>query len=302
MTMPSFRSPSSQAARAVARASAIGKARHGSRSDGKIHSLGSARNHLGVLRTAADWDHANGALGIQNWDRERALAYLSERAEVVGQKTLDMDRQALQILPRVGRLERVRSEVGRGGLAEQSRAYTDVQVREVIGRQSGRHALASEIADKCGLRAHELLTLRRGDERPASSHREWSPARFTGRSGVLYTVVGKGGLVREVMVPADLAERLEARRLDEPREVRDRGINYEQHYNIGAGQAWSQSWASASRSAFGWSRGAHGLRHGYAQQRMDELQRSGMTYQRALGVVSQELGHYRVSITEVYLR
>ena len=36
--------------------------------------------------------------------------------------------------------------------------------------------------------------------------------KFAGRAGVVYTVAGKGGLVREVLLPYDLAERFEALR------------------------------------------------------------------------------------------
>jgi hypothetical protein len=35
---------------------------------------------------------------------------------------------------------------------------------------------------------------------------------------------------------------------------------------------------------------------------MNELQGRGMSYREALGTVSQELGHFREDITEVYLR
>jgi hypothetical protein len=36
--------------------------------------------------------------------------------------------------------------------------------------------------------------------------------------------------------------------------------------------------------------------------RMCELQESGYAYHQALGIVSQEMGHFREDITEVYLR
>lgn len=300
--MPSFRSARSQAERAVSRAKAIGKSRHRYSDDGLIHSLGSARNYREALTRAAAWDRENGGRGIQSWNRERAISYLSERAEIIGQKGLDLDRQALSVLPGVGKLDRVRSEIGRCGLAEQTRAYTNDQIRAVIGRQSERHSLASELAHSCGLRAHELLTLRTATERPASAHRSWSQERFVGRTGEVYTVQGKGGLVREVLLPTELAIRLEAQRLNATVRIVDRGIRYDTAYAIGGGQAWSQSWAAASRSALGWSTGAHGLRHTYAQQRMNELQSQGMTYRDALGVVSQEMGHFRGDITKVYLR
>ncbi len=52
----------------------------------------------------------------------------------------------------------------------------------------------------------------------------------------------------------------------------------------------------------GRSTGAHGLRHSYAQERLDELQRAGLSQDLALTTVSQEMGHFRAEITETYLR
>lgn len=45
----------------------------------------------------------------------------------------------------------------------------------------------------------------------------------------------------------------------------------------------------------------HGLRHFYCQNRYKELVRGGLTDLQARKVVSRELGHYRISITEIYL-
>lgn len=45
----------------------------------------------------------------------------------------------------------------------------------------------------------------------------------------------------------------------------------------------------------------HGLRHFYCQNRYSELVRVGVTDLQARKVVSRELGHYRISITEIYL-
>lgn len=89
---------------------------------------------------------------------------------------------------------------------------------------------------------------------------------------------------------------------DTPREITDRGITYTQHYDLGGGNAWSHAFGRASTRVLGYSTGAHGLRHGYAQARLNELQGRGMTYRAALGIVSQEMGHFREDITEVYLR
>src|SRR5690606_24926883 len=89
-----------------------------------------------------------------------------------------------------------------------------------------------------------------------------------------------------------LARRLEARRLPQPRHVTDRGVYYRQHYDLGGGQPWSKSFSAASKNSLGWSKGAHGLRHSYAQSRMAGLQKS-MPRDQAKLVVSQELGHFR---------
>ena len=59
--------------------------------------------------------------------------------------------------------------------------------------------------------------------------------------------------------------------------------------------------SAASERALGWSTGAHGLRHSYAQERMAELQAS-LSRDAALTTVSQEMGHFRPEITETYLR
>ena len=300
--MPSFRSPRRQAQYAVQQLRATGTSRHTHKGEGKIHSLGTLRNYERSLQQAAAWLATHRLGTLRDLTPELARRYLAERAHQVGQSQLNADRQALQA--HLGeRLERVQSAAERPDrLAERGRAYTPDQVALVRTYQPPHHALATELAQAGGLRAHELLTLRPAAEQPAAEHRTWREDRFAGREGVRYTVQGKGGLVREVCLPQALAARLEATRLDTPQLVTDRGIHYQQHYGIGGGQAWSLSFSDASRTALGWSAGAHGLRHGYAQTRMDELQERGYRYSDAREIVSQELGHFREDITEVYLR
>ena len=99
-----------------------------------------------------------------------------------------------------------------------------------------------------------------------------------------------------------LAERLEARRLDPPERVVDRGVRYLQRYDLGGGHAFSASFSRASVEALGKSTGALSLRHSYAQQRMRELMHHA-EYRFALAIVSEELGHFRIQFTEAtYLR
>ena len=227
-----------------------------------------------------------------------AELYLAKRAGLVAQKTLDLDRQAIQMHLGV-QLEVVKSELE---TCLTTRSYTADQVERIASAQSERNSLATKIAYNAGLRAHELLTLRPVDERHTSTHRQWNEDRFTGRTGERYTVEGKGGLVREVMLSKQLADRLEETRLAEPKQVIDRGVNYTQHYGIGSGRAWSQSFSAASKRELAFSNGAHGLRHSYVQERMEELQSHGMQYEEAKRTVAQEVGHFAKDTTEAYLR
>ena len=174
-------------------------------------------------------------------------------------------------------------------------------MKEIAGYQAPQNALSTQIAYAAGLRAHELATLEKAELRPADE-RPALEDKFSYRDGEKYTVVGKGGLCREVLIPKNLSEQLENRRLETPQMVTDRGIHYEKNYNIGVGRAFSQSFSRASEAQLDWSHGAHGLRHSYAQERMDELRDNGAERNHALEVVSQELGHFRPEITETYLR
>ncbi|MDD2335325.1 MAG: site-specific integrase [Geobacteraceae bacterium] len=296
--MPSFRSPKSQSKHAISQKVALGKGRHDHRDDGRIHSVGTARNYEQSLKGVAKYIHQHKLGDLRTLTVENAQQYLVDRAAMVCQKTLDLDRQAIQMHLGV-RLEVVKSE---RETYLSTRSYTSAQVERIASAQSERNSLATRIAHNAGLRAHELLTIRPADECPPSTHREWSTDRFTGREGERYTVAGKGGLVREVLLSKELAQQLEAIRLDEPREVTDRGVNYIQHYDIGGGRAWSQSFSTASQRDLGFSSGAHGLRHSFAQERMDELQLRGINYEEAKRIVAQEVGHFDKDTTEVYLR
>ncbi len=301
--MARFRKSDKQAKHIVDSVSALGKPRHKNTEKG-IHSLGAKRNYQRSLKLANNWLVENGNRnGLDKMTPELCNAYLSERAEYVTQKTLDQDRQALQFLPMVKEnLPVAKSTISAGKLGQQSRAYTKQQLSLIRTIQSTKHALATEVSEACGLRAHEMFTIRPASEQSASGHRTWSNNRFSGQKGAIYTVIGKGGLVREIMVPHALAEKLELSRRSEPLQIRDREIFYESHYEIGGGQNWSQSFSAASSKLFNWSNGAHGTRHSYAQTRMEQLQKLGFHYKAALQIVSEEMGHFRPEITEVYLR
>ena len=288
----------------------------------RIKSVSTVRNYESRLKQITVYLQEQCLGSLRDMTPASALDYLRERAAVVGQKTLDMERQALQSMMQhvthrldtgktleVIRSTAPKSKTGKPGqptlgrrLAEESRLYTRAQVALIVARQSPHNALATEIAQAAGLRAHELLTLRRihhqaPDERPAHA------LKFVGirDETIGYTVSGKGGLTREVRIPIPLAKRLEATRLAEPIRTTDRGVHYQQHYGLGGGQPWSKSFGAASKAALGWSKGGHGLRHCYAQERFSTVQ-CYLPREEAKRVVSQELGHFRPEITETYLR
>lgn len=279
---------------------------------GLVVSVGTNRNYMQCLTQVAQWVKDNHLGDLRHLDIPTAAKYLEERSAEVGQKTLDQHRQAIQAhLHATGVLERGETlEVTKSQQETtlEHRAYTPEQVAAVAAAQNEKNAFSTELAYAAGLRAHELLTLRPIAEQPADvRHYEDGSVKsletkWQGRDqGIAYSVVGKGGLTREVRLPADLAARLEERRLPEPRTVVDRNVRYEQHYDLAGGQKWSNSFSAASNRALGWSTGAHGLRHSYAQERMAELSKV-CNFDKALETVSQEMGHFRPDITTTYLR
>lgn len=296
--MPKFSSPEKQGQR---QATSVMKELQGEH----LQSVGTVRNYEQALRNVGTELARHGG-HLRDLTPEGAKAYLEARAENVGQKSLDMERQALQsmmqhVTHQLAPSEKLDVTKSHQESTLEARAYTPEQVQAIAQQQAPQNALSTEIAHAAGLRAHELATLERADLRPADD-RPSLDEKFSHREGATYTVEGKGGLVREVQIPTHLAERLEERRLDTPQQVTDRGIHYEKNYDIGSGRAFSQSFSRASENALGFSNGAHGLRHSYAQERMEELRSHGMERGHALEVVSQEMGHFRPDITEVYLR
>jgi integrase len=291
-------------------------------SQGELKSVRTAANYQAALKTVAqfikdEYREGRGPGDLKSMTPAYAEAYLERRGQSVGQSQLNTERQAVQLmqqkltqqLPYTTEIDGKEKEVNRLALikserdqALNSRAYSNWQINEIAARQTPHNALATQIAAAAGLRAHELLTLRPANERPADE-RPSRDEKFAVRDGERYTVTGKGGLTREVLIPRGLAERLEAVRYAVPQRITDRRVFYQQHYAIGAGKSWSNSFSKASQRALEWSTGAHGVRHTYAQQRMSELQlAAGLDYRNALEVVSQEMGHFRPDITEIYLR
>ncbi len=223
----------------------------------------------------------------------------------VSQTILDKTRLGLQFFPKVQNIDRVRSIPNAGVRYPKSRIYTDKQLEIVSSRLSDRNAFSVKLCAAAGLSVHELHTIKRIDEQMPTRAVDYkrTQAAFKGMENYeRYSVVGKGGLCREVRLAPELARELEAHRLEKSIEMKDRGITYKNvRYDLAAGNSLSQAFGDASRRAFGWSRGIHGLRHCYAQKRYQKLIYMGSVRLEAQTAVSQELGHFRPDIT-TYLR
>ena len=118
--MPSFRNAKAQATHAVKQKLGLGQARHSHRHDQKIHSLGTKRNYEQALTRLTEWIQKNRLGDLKSLSQETALAYLEMRGQAVGQKTLDQERQAIQVLLQI-KLPVIKSELAH---VLRSRAYT----------------------------------------------------------------------------------------------------------------------------------------------------------------------------------
>lgn len=274
-------------------------------------SVGTQNTYRDCLKVFCDFIKENQLGDLKNVSRDVVNRFLAHKEATVGQKTCEKYKQAIQAFLRA------RGDLGKDQTlppvhAEEAqklsrRAYTPDQVRMIQSHLTKALAFSTEISYRCGLRAHELLTIRRMDEKQPDRRfhkngiEKKTPWKFADRDGEAYVVTGKGGLTREIRIPSDLAERLEQLRLPEARRVTDRGIYYQQYYDLVGGKRFTDCFRRASIRALGWSTGAHGLRHSYAQERLRELQ-FHCKYDLSKETVSQEMGHFRPDITDAYLR
>jgi len=249
----------------IAMVSKFGISRTVANEQGLICSRGTARAYLYPVANFLQYLSENAICKPKKITPKIAEEYLTIRSEEVKQNTLDLIRQALQITFKL-ELKYVKSELEE---VLTSRSYSNKEVSQILIHQQPRNRLATELAFAVGLRAHELSTLDSPQVQPRSCNRNWHEKMFLGLENFeIYTVKGKGGLIREVAIPNRLAKTLEKRRLEIPKLEVDREIRYFSNFDISCGQKWSQSFSAASKVGLGFSNGAHGLRHSFAQKRM----------------------------------
>ncbi|MBC3807027.1 site-specific integrase [Undibacterium seohonense] len=262
-----------------------------------IRSLGTENKYKSCILTFLKWVSSSG-FNTSRITINVAQLFLLQGATKWSQKTLDGYRQAICLVFDL-RLDFVVSEKPTILLP---RAYRDQQIQFLIESCSIRLSLAIEIAAFAGLRAVELDTISAVTE-SREDKRSWLSERFEGMNdGVPYIVIGKGGLKRTVFLSVALSNRLEVLAFEKPIQKTSRKIHYLKRYDLIGGQIFSQQFSRLSKKKFGWSTGAHGLRHTYAQRRLNHLQSNGFLWKDAVEIVSQEMGHFSISNTLTYFR
>ena len=184
-----------------------------------------------------------------------------------------------------------------------NRAYTPAQIQLILDEANPKLHLSICLAESAGLRAMELITISLPEHLPESQRDAWRYRRFAGReSESRFVVHGKGGLCREVRLPRPIASRLMTCMRPYPIVVRDRGVNHQSFFNLTSGVNFSEQFSNLSKNVLNMSLGAHGLRHSFSQKRLHDLICQGLSFEDALHVLSNELGHFSTNNTFAYLR
>lgn len=165
---------------------------------------------------------------------------------------------------------------------EGSRAYNNPE-KLISAITDGRHKLVASIQYEGGPRVHETSLIKPGQ---LWGFRE---DKITGNLRGYMDVKGKGGKPNEISLTRQTFQCLE-NCLDKDGEFRIDKDRYRSDLRRAAAET-EQKYT-----------GSHGLRWSYAQNRFMEAQRCGLTYEPALSLVSEELGHERSDITEHYLK
>ena len=162
-----------------------------------------------------------------------------------------------------------------------TRAYSDTQ--GMISALSGNSRLVARIQLESGARVAEASIIK------ADQLQGLSRDPHTGREVGSYRFIGKGG--KENTAHISLATYRDLQRAIQANggELKVDANSYRAELKTAAvqtGQLYN---------------GSHGLRWNFAQTRMVELQAHGVGHTQSLGVVSSELGHNRIEITQHYL-
>lgn len=162
-----------------------------------------------------------------------------------------------------------------------TRNYTDP--RQLVGAIGNiAHQLAARIQLESGLRVAGATNITAGQLRGLASD------ALTGKLVGRIDYIGKGGKPGTAQVSPGTYQIL-------AEHIREHG-----QLKVNA-DGYRNGLKEAARHTGQDYNGSHGLRWNFAQERFAELQAAGVSYERCLGVVSHELGHNRIEITQHYL-
>lgn len=266
----------------------------------KVVAVLSEKAHVSTLIQYSVWLHEKKGKHLKNASLEESKMYLEAISKIKSQSTVSLARQAINLhLHPSSPISFVKSQIPNKC---ENRAYSDQQIAFLRQEAEPDLALAIGLSDAAGLRGMELFTLA-DQSNLTASERDYHPHRFAGRADdVPLLVHGKGRLIREVRLPPELAAELRKLARAEPQKISHRGAHLQSHFQLVAGQTFSQRFTDLSLKVLGFSNGAHGLRHSFAQRRRNELLCLGYPLEEAIQILSNELGHFSVKNTLAYLR
>jgi integrase len=145
------------------------------------------------------------------------------------------------------------------------------------------HRFCAQIQSESGCRIHEISQIRDNQLKGLGKD------PYNGKEVGVVTIVGKGGKQREVYLKPDTYNKL-------AENIKNSGI-----FKVGK-SAYTNSVKEAANSVGQKYSGTHDFRHSWVQNRFAEVQKMGFSNEQSLRSVSEEIGHVRGDITEVYLK
>lgn len=172
-----------------------------------------------------------------------------------------------------------------------NKAWTREQVREMqnIAHSKGFERVSDmiQLGYKQGLRVHEVTRLDRNDLKRALREDQ-------------LTVKGKGGLVRKVPLRGQEVRQTIQKLIDRT-DVRQSKVFVREGEKTHEVIKQAQNFIANNRPV-GENISFHGLRHTYSQERYQELRAEDKDHYQSRLELSHELGHFRVEITDIYLK
>ena len=256
--------------------------------------------HVSSLTQYAKWLIETKEKHLKNSNIADAQKYLEYKASTCLQSTVSLACQSINF--HILRASPIPFVAAKTATIPKDRAYTRKQIDLLVEMAHPALGLAILLAEDAGLREMELLSIAEVLSLNESD-RPWCQERFSGRSDdVAFVVWGKGRLVRQVRLSESLAERMRELLRPFPVRVAHRTAHLISHFELLGGHLLSSQFGRLSMHILGFSNGAHGLRHSFAQRRRNELLCCGFSLDEAVLILSQELGHFSIKNTIAYLR